>query len=157
VSTYDLKPAMSANEVTDRLLAALAEQESAGTPYDLVILNFANGDMVGHTGVMEAAVQACETVDQCLGRIAERLREMDGVLLITADHGNAEVMVNPETGQPHTAHTLNPVPLILVSEAHKGCTLRDGGALKDIAPTLMGLLGLAQPKEMEGGGLIGKL
>ncbi len=154
VATYDLKPAMSAVEVTDRLLAALADQEAAGTPYDLVILNFANGDMVGHTGVIEAAVQACETVDLCLGRLAEQVQKMGGTLLVTADHGNAETMVNLETGQPHTAHTLNPVPLILVSEEHKGCTLKDGGALKDIAPTLMNLLGLEQPVEMEGENLI---
>ena len=155
VATYDQKPAMSAMEVTDRLLAALKDQEKAGTPYDLVILNFANGDMVGHTGVLEAAVQACETVDQCLGRIAEQVQTMGGILLVTADHGNAEIMVNSESGQPHTAHTLNPVPLILVSEEHKCCALKDGGgALKDIAPTLMGLLGLEQPEEMEGENLI---
>jgi 2,3-bisphosphoglycerate-independent phosphoglycerate mutase len=154
VATYDLKPAMSAVEVTDRLLTALTDQVAAGTPYDLVILNFANGDMVGHTGVLEAAVQACETVDLCLGRLAEQVQAMGGVLLITADHGNAETMVNPETEQPHTAHTLNPVPLILVSEEHKGCTLKDGGALKDIAPTLMNLLELKQPVEMEGESLI---
>ncbi|XCN75115.1 MAG: 2,3-bisphosphoglycerate-independent phosphoglycerate mutase [Candidatus Electrothrix aestuarii] len=154
VATYDQKPAMSAIEVTDRLLAALKDQEEAGTPYDLVILNFANTDMVGHTGILNAAVQACETVDTCLGRIAEQVQAMGGVLLVTADHGNAETMVNLETGQPHTAHTLNPVPLILVSEAHKGCTLKDGGALKDIAPTLMHLLGLKQPEEMEGENLI---
>ncbi len=154
VDTYDLKPAMSANKVTDQLLAALAEQEAAGTPYDLVILNFANGDMVGHTGVLEAAVQACETVDQCVGRLAEQVQAMGGVLLVTADHGNAETMVNLETGQPHTAHTLNLVPLILVSEAHKDCMLQNGGALKDIAPTLMELLGLEQPEEMEGESLI---
>ncbi|WPD24091.1 MAG: 2,3-bisphosphoglycerate-independent phosphoglycerate mutase [Candidatus Electrothrix scaldis] len=154
VATYDQKPAMSAIEVTDRLLAALKDQEEAGTPYDLVILNFANTDMVGHTGILDAAVQACETVDTCLGRIAEQVQAMGGVLLVTADHGNAETMVNLETGQPHTAHTLNPVPLILVSEAHKGCTLKDGGALKDIAPTLMHLLGLKQPEEMEGENLI---
>ncbi len=154
VATYDQKPAMSAVEVTDRLLAALNDQAEAGTPYDLVILNFANGDMVGHSGVLEAAVQACETVDTCLGRIAEKIQQMGGSLLITADHGNAETMVNLETGQPHTAHTLNPVPLILVSEEHKSCTLKDGGALKDIAPTLMHLLGLEQPEEMEGESLI---
>ena len=156
VATYDLKPAMSAVEVTDHLLTALTDQAAAGTPYDLVILNFANGDMVGHTGILEAAVQACETVDLCLGRLAEQVQKMGGALLITADHGNAETMVNLETGQPHTAHTLNPVPLILVSEEHKGCTLKDGGALKDIAPTLMNLLGLEQPVEMEGESLIAK-
>ena len=155
VATYDQKPAMSAVEVTDHLIAALKYQEEAGTPYDLVILNFANGDMVGHTGVLEAAVQACETVDICLGRIAEQVRAMGGIMLVTADHGNAETMINPETGEPHTAHTLNPVPLILVSEEHKGCTLKGGGALKDIAPTLMHLLGLKQPEEMEGINLIG--
>jgi 2,3-bisphosphoglycerate-independent phosphoglycerate mutase len=154
VTTYDQKPAMSAVDVTDSLLAALNEQAEAGTPYDLVILNFANTDMVGHTGVLEAAVQACETVDSCLGRIAEQVEKMGGVLLITADHGNAETMVNLETGQPHTAHTLNPVPLILIDEKHKGSTLKDGGALKDIAPTLMDLLGLEQPEEMEGKSLI---
>ncbi|MCI5149727.1 MAG: 2,3-bisphosphoglycerate-independent phosphoglycerate mutase, partial [Candidatus Electrothrix sp. MAN1_4] len=95
-----------------------------------------------------------ETVDTCLGRIAEQVQKMSGVLLVTADHGNAETMVNLETGQPHTAHTLNPVPLILVSEEHKGSALKDGGALKDIAPTLMHLLGLEQPDEMEGESLI---
>jgi 2,3-bisphosphoglycerate-independent phosphoglycerate mutase len=145
VATYDLKPAMSADEVADRLLEALAEPR-----HELVILNFANGDMVGHTGILAAAVQACETVDRCLGRIAGRLRELGGILVITADHGNAEMMVNPETGEPHTAHTLNPVPFILVSEEHKGRSLKKGGALKDIAPTLMSLLGLEQPGEMEG-------
>ncbi len=156
VATYDQKPAMSAMEVTDNLLAALNDQAEADTPYDLVILNFANTDMVGHTGVLEAAVQACEIVDGCLGRIAEQVEKMGGSLLITADHGNAETMVNLETGQPHTAHTLNPVPLILIVEEHKGRTLKDGGALKDIAPTLMHLLGLEQPGEMEGENLIVK-
>jgi 2,3-bisphosphoglycerate-independent phosphoglycerate mutase len=154
VATYDLKPSMSAVEVTDKLLAALADQEAAGTPYDMVILNFANGDMVGHTGVMHAAVKACETVDQSIGRISAYFREKGGTMLITADHGNAEMMVNPETGEPYTAHTLNPVPLILVSDAHKSCSLKDGGALKDIAPTLLGLLGLEQPREMEGENLL---
>ena len=150
VATYDLKPGMSAEKVTDKLLAALAEQEAAGTPYDMVILNFANGDMVGHTGIMEAAVRACETVDKCLGRISLYFRKRGGTLLITADHGNAEMMANPETGEPYTAHTLSPVPLILVSDAFRGCRLKDGGALKDIAPTLLCLLGLEQPQEMEG-------
>jgi 2,3-bisphosphoglycerate-independent phosphoglycerate mutase len=149
VATYDLKPAMSADEVADRLLEALAEPR-----HELVILNFANGDMVGHTGILAAAVQACEAVDRCLGRIAARLRELGGILVITADHGNAEMMVNPETGEPHTAHTLNPVPFILVSEEHKGRSLKSGSALKDIAPTLMRLLELAQPGEMEGEALL---
>ncbi|WP_417911732.1 2,3-bisphosphoglycerate-independent phosphoglycerate mutase [Candidatus Electronema sp. TJ] len=149
VATYDLKPSMSANEVTDRLLEVLAEPI-----HDLVILNFANGDMVGHTGVLAAAARACGTVDRCLGRIAKRLLELGGILVVTADHGNAEVMVNLETGEPHTAHTLNPVPFILISDQHKGCTLKSGGALKDIAPTLMSLLGLEQPREMEGESLL---
>jgi len=154
VATYDLKPSMSAVEMTDKLLAAFDEQALAGTPYDLVILNFANGDMVGHTGFLEAAVKACETVDKCLGRIESYFRQKGGTLLITADHGNAEMMVNPKTGEPYTAHTLNPVPLILVSDAYKGCTLKDGGALKDIAPTLLKLLDLDQPREMEGENLL---
>ncbi len=161
VATYDLKPGMSAGKVTDALLAALTGQQEAGTPYDLIILNFANGDMVGHTGIVEAAVQACETVDQCLGRIADWFRENNGTMLITADHGNAEMMVNPDTGEPYTAHTLNPVPLILVSDDGKNnknesenCWLEDNGALKDIAPTLLALLGLSQPPEMEGKNLL---
>ncbi len=145
---------MSAVEVTDKLLAAFDEQAVAGTSYDLIVVNFANGDMVGHTGIIEAAVKACETVDQCLGRIESYFRQKGGTLLITADHGNAEMMVNPKTGEPYTAHTLNPVPLILVSDAHKGCNLKDGGALKDIAPTLLGLLDLEQPQEMEGENLL---
>jgi 2,3-bisphosphoglycerate-independent phosphoglycerate mutase len=154
VATYDLKPQMSAPEVTDKLLAALTEQEAAGTPYDMVILNFANGDMVGHTGILEAAVKACETVDQCIGRIAAYFRENGGTLLITADHGNAEKMVDPGTGEPYTAHTLNPVPLILVDQAFSECSLQDGGALKDIAPTMLALLGIEQPREMEGKNLL---
>ena len=149
VATYDLKPSMSADAVADAVVGAI----STGR-YGFIVVNFANGDMVGHTGVLPAAVQACETVDQCLGRIAERLRDIGGILLVTADHGNAEVMVNLETGQPHTAHTLNPVPLILVSEQHKGRILKNGGALKDIAPTLLHLLALEQPKEMEGENLL---
>jgi 2,3-bisphosphoglycerate-independent phosphoglycerate mutase len=149
VATYDLKPAMSAEAVTERLLEALSEQAP-----DVVILNFANGDMVGHTGVLAAAIQACETVDQCLGRIAQKVQELDGILVITADHGNAEQMIHPETGEAHTAHTLNPVPFILVSEAHKGQVLRSGGALKDIAPSLLALLGLDQPEAMEGQSLL---
>ncbi len=154
VATYDLKPQMSAVEVTDKLLRALKEQEAAGTPYNLVILNFANGDMVGHTGVMAAAVTACETVDRCVGRIHEFVRERGGVLLITADHGNAEKMVDPETGGPYTAHTLNPVPFLLVSEEYKGRQLRSGGALKDIAPTILALMQLPIPAEMEGKSLL---
>ncbi len=156
VATYDLKPEMSAVEVTDRLLAALREKEEAGTPYDVVILNFANGDMVGHTGVMEAAVRACETVDRCLGRIRAFMKERGGVMLITADHGNAELMRDPDTGEPYTAHTLNPVPLVLLADRYpkERCRLKGGGALKDIAPTMLALLDLPRPAEMEGDNLL---
>lgn len=154
VATYDQRPGMSAEEVTDKLLAALVEQKEAGVPYDLVIVNFANGDMVGHTGVMEAAVKACETVDHCLGRIADFFQSHGGTLLVTADHGNAEMMVNPATGEPYTAHTTNPVPFLLVSQEYEGCRLVGEGALKDISPTLLALLGLEQPQEMEGNNLL---
>jgi 2,3-bisphosphoglycerate-independent phosphoglycerate mutase len=151
VATYDLKPEMSAEKVTDALLDALQKNEEAGTPFDVVILNFANGDMVGHTGVLEAAVKACETVDRCLGRIHAYMREKNGVMLVTADHGNAEVMVDPKTGGPYTAHSLNPVPLILVADQFKDCSLRNGGALKDIAPTMLTILDLPIPAEMKEG------
>ena len=154
VATYDLKPQMSAGEVTDTLLRVLAEREAAGTPYDLVILNFANGDMVGHTGVMAAAVTACETVDRCVGRIHQFVSERGGLMLITADHGNAEQMIDPETGGPYTAHTLNPVPFILVADGYRHRTLRDGGALKDIAPTILSLMEVPIPAEMEGENLL---
>jgi len=154
VATYDLKPEMSAGAVTDALLDALQKNEEAGTPFDVVILNFANGDMVGHTGVLEAAVRACATVDYCLGRIRSYMQERGGIMLITADHGNAEVMVNPETGEPYTAHSLNPVPLVLVADQFKGCRLQDGGALKDIAPTMLSILDLPVPTEMEGNTLL---
>ncbi len=154
VATYDQKPQMSALEVTDTLLDTLAKEEGAGTPYDMVILNFANGDMVGHTGVMEAAVAACETVDGCIGRIEQFVAQRGGVLLITADHGNAEKMLDPENGGPYTAHTLSPVPFIVVSEQLKGCQLKSGGALKDIAPTILSLMELPIPGEMEGESLI---
>jgi 2,3-bisphosphoglycerate-independent phosphoglycerate mutase len=154
VATYDLKPQMSAVEVTDRLLQVLTEQQDAGTPYHLVILNFANGDMVGHSGVMAAAVAACETVDRCVGRIQKFVRDRGGMMLITADHGNAEMMVDPVTGGPFTAHTLNPVPFLLVAEGYQNRTLRSGGALQDIAPTILTLMELPIPSEMEGQSLL---
>ncbi len=154
VATYDLKPQMSAVEVTDALLQVLSEKEQAGQPYDLVILNFANGDMVGHTGVMAAAVAACETVDGCVGRIHQFVRERGGVMLITADHGNAEQMIDPETGGTHTAHTLNPVPFLVAGDAYRGRSLRPGGALKDIAPTILSLMELPVPEGMEGESLL---
>ncbi len=151
VATYDQKPEMSAEEITDALLAALEKNRQAGTPIEVVILNFANGDMVGHTGVLEAAVRACATVDRCLGRIRAYMKKCGGIMLVTADHGNAEQMVDPETGEPYTAHTLNPVPLVLVADRFKECRLQDGGALKDIAPTMLTILGLPIPEEMKEG------
>jgi 2,3-bisphosphoglycerate-independent phosphoglycerate mutase len=149
VPTYDFKPEMSAVLVTDELLRRLDVEH-----YDLVVLNFANGDMVGHTGVMAAAVRACETVDACVGRLVARFTRDGGIVLITADHGNAEIMVDPQDGGPFTAHSRNPVPFILVSDHHRSRALMSGGALKDIAPTILALLGLPQPVEMEGKNLI---
>jgi 2,3-bisphosphoglycerate-independent phosphoglycerate mutase len=144
VATYDLKPEMSAFEVTDRLVEAI----DAGR-FDLIVVNYANGDMVGHSGNIAAAMKAVEAVDQCLGRLEEAVRRAGGALLITADHGNAEMMLDPETGAPHTAHTLNPVPLILVN-APAWVSGVKGGRLADIAPTLLALMGLPQPEAMTG-------
>ncbi len=149
VPTYDLKPEMSIYAVTEELLNRLET-----TRYDLVVLNFANGDMVGHTGIMEAAVKACEAVDECVGKLVGRLQELGGVVLITADHGNADVMVDRETHEPFTAHSNNPVPFIVISEKYQGHELKQGGALKDIAPTILAILGLSQPREMEGESLL---
>jgi 2,3-bisphosphoglycerate-independent phosphoglycerate mutase len=146
VATYDLQPEMSAPEVTDKLVAAI---ESGG--YDAIICNFANPDMVGHTGIYEAAVEAIETIDRCLGRIMDALRRSGGELLITADHGNAEQMVDRVSGQPHTAHTNNPVPLIYVG---RQALLHEQGALCDIAPTMLQIMGLEQPPEMSGRSLV---
>lgn len=147
VATYDQKPEMSAYLVTDELLKRL----DTGN-YDVIVLNFANADMVGHTGIMPAAIRAIETVDDCVGRLVAKVREMGGTAIITADHGNAEVMVD-ETGGPHTAHTTDRVPLILVNDRCKGKTLRPG-ILADIAPTMLHLLGIPQPKEMTGKSLL---
>ncbi|VBB07631.1 bpg-independent pgam n-terminus (ipgm n) [Lucifera butyrica] len=151
VATYDLQPEMSAVEVTDRVVEVIKSGK-----YDFIILNYANGDMVGHTGVMEAAVKAVTVVDQCVGRFVDAMRSMGGITCITADHGNAEVMVDPETGEPFTAHTTNPVPFVLVSEAHRGQKLRNDGILADIAPTMLKLAGLPVPAEMTGKTLIQK-
>jgi 2,3-bisphosphoglycerate-independent phosphoglycerate mutase len=148
VATYDLQPEMSAPEVTDKLVAAI----DAGR-FDVVVVNYANTDMVGHTGDLKAAIKAVETVDQCLGRLAEAVTRAGGTLLITADHGNVEMMRDPETGQPHTAHTTNPVPLILVNPP-AGITGLEDGRLCDVAPTLLQLLGLPQPKAMTGHALL---
>lgn len=146
VPTYDLQPEMSACEVTDRVLH-LIEQDK----YDVIIMNYANCDMVGHTGIMEAAVRAVETVDRCLSRVVPAVVERGGVAIITADHGNAELMVDPESGGAFTAHTTYPVPVILAG--YKDCRLRDG-VLADLAPTLLEILGLPKPIEMTGSSLI---
>ena len=148
VSTYDLKPEMSAGEVTDAMVGAIL-----GGRYDVIICNYANADMVGHTGNYAAAVQAIETIDHCMGRAIEALHTVGGEMLVTADHGNAEQMVDEEAGQPHTAHTNNLVPLIYVGS--RRASLRADGALCDLAPTLLQMMGLAQPQEMTGRSLIG--
>ena len=150
VATYDLQPEMSAPEVSEKLDAAITSND-----YDVIIINFANPDMVGHTGVIEAAVAAVERIDQCVGAAVEAVKKMDGVLFICADHGNAEQMINYETKAPHTAHTTNPVPFILYNydEAY---TLKEGGRLCDIAPTLLEIMGLEKPAEMTGESLLTK-
>jgi len=146
VATYDLQPEMSAIEVTDKVVEAIESGK-----YDFIILNYANGDMVGHTGVLDAAVKAVETVDTCVGRFVEAIRKVGGCVCITADHGNAECMVDPETGAPFTQHTTNVVPFIVVAEGVKSVK---NGRLCDIAPTLLKLAGIAQPAEMTGEALI---
>ncbi len=146
VATYDLKPEMSAYEVTDEVLRRIASDK-----YDVIILNFANCDMVGHTGVMEAAIKAVEAVDTCLGKVVDAIIAKGGVAMITADHGNADQMCEKD-GSPFTAHTTNPVPFVVVGYP---CTLREGGKLADIAPTMLQVLGLPQPAEMDGVSLIG--
>ncbi len=148
VATYDLKPEMSAYEVCDRLCEAIT-----GGKYDVVIINFANPDMVGHTGVEAAAIKAVEAVDSCVGRAVEAVRSVDGVLFICADHGNAEQLVDYKTGEPFTAHTTNQVPFILVGYDEK-YTLREGGCLADIVPTLIRIMGREQPAEMTGKSLL---
>ena len=147
VRTYDLQPEMSAAEVTESLVGAIRSGD-----YDLIVVNYANPDMVGHTGVLEAAIKAVETVDSGLGEVIAALTEVGGAMIVTADHGNCEVMIDPETGGPHTAHTLNPVPVVLVG-GPAGARLHDG-RLADLAPTLLELMGLDQPPEMLGKSLI---
>ncbi|HEX9015321.1 MAG TPA: 2,3-bisphosphoglycerate-independent phosphoglycerate mutase [Chloroflexota bacterium] len=149
VATYDLKPEMSAPEVTEVVLDALKTQQ-----YGFIIVNFANGDMVGHTGIIPAAVKAVETVDAGVGKIVDEVLSQNGIAMVTADHGNAEEMIDPETGGPWTAHTTNPVPFILVGKGLGNTELRSGGALSDIAPTILALMGLPVPKEMTGKTLI---
>nr|WP_136251449.1 2,3-bisphosphoglycerate-independent phosphoglycerate mutase [Ningiella ruwaisensis] len=142
VSTYDLQPEMSSEELTDKLCDAIRARK-----YDAIICNFPNGDMVGHTGNFDAAVKACEAVDACIGRIVDALQEVGGECLITADHGNAEQMVDPSTGVEHTAHTSEPVPFIYVG---RKASAQKGGTLSDVAPTMLHLMGMEQPEEMTG-------
>jgi 2,3-bisphosphoglycerate-independent phosphoglycerate mutase len=147
IATYDQKPEMSAIAVTEEVLSRIVSDQ-----YDLIVLNFANMDMVGHTGVLEAAIKACETVDYCIGRIIETVLSKNGALLITADHGNAETMIT-DNGNIHTAHTTNPVHLVLVNHQHREASLRPG-VLGDIAPTILDLMGIDPPEEMTGKSLI---
>jgi 2,3-bisphosphoglycerate-independent phosphoglycerate mutase len=143
VATYDLQPEMSAPEVTDRIVDAIENQR-----YDVIVVNYANGDMVGHSGVFDAAVKAVECLDTCVGRIVEALEKVGGEALITADHGNVEKMADEETHQAHTAHTTEPVPFIYVGK--RDLKVREGGVLADVAPTMLMLLGLEKPAEMTG-------
>mgnify|MGYP002623246364 CR=1 FL=1 len=147
VATYDLQPEMSAPEVSEKLNAAIKSDK-----YDVIVINFANPDMVGHTGVIDAAIKAVEKVDECVGTAVEAVKSVDGVLFICADHGNAEKMIDYETGEPHTAHTTNPVPFILVN--YGDVKLREGGCLADIVPTLLEIMEMPQPSEMTGKSLI---
>ncbi|MCM1307981.1 MAG: 2,3-bisphosphoglycerate-independent phosphoglycerate mutase [Butyrivibrio sp.] len=156
VPTYDKKPRMSAYTVCDKLSEAItAKDENGEALYDVIICNFANPDMVGHTGVLEAAIEAIEVIDKCVGEIVGLIKEVDGTLFICADHGNAEMLTDYETGAPFTAHTTNPVPFILVN-ADPSYKLREGGCLADIVPTLIECMGLEQPAEMTGKSLIVK-
>ena len=147
VETYDLKPEMSAYEVTDKLVDAILSEK-----YNVIILNYANSDMVGHTGNLDAAIAAVEAVDGCIGRVVEAIEKVGGVLLITADHGNSEQMIDYQTGEPHTAHTTNPVPLVLVGKEAK----LKPGRLADLAPTMLDIMGIEKPEEMTGESLIVK-
>ena len=147
VATYDLKPEMSAYEVCDKLIGAIKSDK-----YDVIIINFANPDMVGHTGIEAAAIKAIEAVDECVGKTVEAIKEVNGQMFICADHGNAEQLIDPLTGAPFTAHTTNQVPFIIVNT--EGYDLREGGSLADIAPTLIELMGMKQPEEMTGKSLL---
>jgi 2,3-bisphosphoglycerate-independent phosphoglycerate mutase len=144
VPTYDLKPEMSAAGIAETVVHAIEKGE-----FDAIIMNFANADMVGHSGNLEATIKAVETVDGCLGQIFQALRPRGGAWIITADHGNAETMIDPVTGGPHTYHTTNPVPFILLTDDGQ-TRLAPGGSLRDIAPTMLGVLGVAEPGEMTG-------
>jgi 2,3-bisphosphoglycerate-independent phosphoglycerate mutase len=144
VATYDLAPRMAAPEITERALAAIRERK-----FDAIVMNYANADMLGHTGKLQPTIEAIEYLDECLGKLAEAALERGDALLVTGDHGNAEQMIDPVTGGPHTAHTTNPVPLIVVSREDRR-PLQPGGALKDVAPTILGLMGIPKPAEMTG-------
>jgi 2,3-bisphosphoglycerate-independent phosphoglycerate mutase len=148
VATYDLKPEMSAEGVAQAIIKGAHD-----AAFDVIIANFANADMVGHSGKMEPTIKAVEAVDACLGEVEKAVRAEGGAMLITADHGNAEMMIDPETGGPHTAHTTNPVPFIVVAEDAKQYTLKPNGSLRDISPTILGMLGVNEPKEMTGADL----
>ncbi len=148
VATYDLAPEMSARGICDTVVKAIED-----TAFDVVVVNFANADMVGHSGKMEPTVKGVQTVDACLGEIYAALKRNGGSWLITADHGNAEMLIDPVTGGPHTAHTTNPVPLIAVTDLGRGFSLREGGSLRDLSPTMLAMLGLELPREMTGGDL----
>jgi len=148
VATYDLAPEMSADGIADNVIKAIND-----TAFDVVVVNFANADMVGHSGKIEPTVKGIEVVDACLGRIYQSLKANGGSWIITADHGNAEMLIDPATGGPHTAHTTNPVPFILVTDQGRKIGVREGGSLRDISPTMLGMLGIPLPKEMTGGDL----
>src|SRR5713101_5007711 len=145
IATYDLQPEMSAFKVTEKVLRGIEAGET-----DVFVVNFASPDMVEHTGRLDKTIAACQYVDTCLGWITKSIARARGITIITADHGNAEQMIDPKTGQPHTAHTTNPVPIHLIDEDSLGVKLREGGALEDVAPTMLGLLGIEKPEEMTG-------
>ena len=148
VATFDLMPEMSAYPITDAAVGAITSQD-----YDLIVMNYANADMVGHTGIIPATIKALETVDACVGRVIEALMSVDGQMFVCADHGNADKMIEPGSGEPFTAHTTNPVPFVLVNcKLAKG--LDSGGKLCDISPTILDMMGLPQPKEMTGRSLL---
>ena len=151
VRTYDLKPEMSALEVTEVVLERLASDK-----YDVMVINFANPDMVGHTGVLEAAIKAAEVVDGCVGKILDKVKQMGGSAIITADHGNFERMWDFKENQVHTAHTIGDVPFIIFDDRYKGRTLRQGGCLADVGPTMLEIMGIEQPPEMTGKSLLEK-
>jgi 2,3-bisphosphoglycerate-independent phosphoglycerate mutase len=151
VSTYDQQPEMSAYAVADEMVKRINSNQ-----YDLLVVNFANGDMVGHTGVLPAAIKAVECVDICVGKVLDAVQRQNGIAIVTADHGNCEQMIDPKTGGPHTAHTTYDVELITVDDRLRGKKLREGGRLADVAPTMLEMMGLEKPGEMNGKSLIAR-